>query len=137
MFLFRAGHESGNIHKADERDVECVAEPHKAGPLCRSVTVKNSGQHRWLVGDQANRFATQSAETDYKVSGKPLVNFKELCPVEDRIYEHFHVIRLVWTSRNKVIEHGVLSVDRITKIQDGWLVIVIRREIVYKSSNLP
>ena len=54
-FLFGAGQVTGNIHQIDDRDIEGVAEPDKAGGFVAGVDIQTAGFRHRLVGDNTDR----------------------------------------------------------------------------------
>src|ERR1035438_9596956 len=57
VLLLRAGKKSRNVFEGDERNVEAVAEAHKARSLDARFDVEHARQKRGLVGDDAHRLA--------------------------------------------------------------------------------
>jgi hypothetical protein len=53
VLLPGCGHEAGDVDEGDERDVEVVAKADEAGGLGRGLAVREAGEHRALVGDDA------------------------------------------------------------------------------------
>jgi hypothetical protein len=74
--LLRAGQKSGNILKSDKRNIESVAETHEACSLERSIYIKNSGEERRLIGDDADRTAVQPRKAYKYIFCEVLMDFE-------------------------------------------------------------
>src|SRR6266481_9961667 len=61
-FLLRAGKEARHVLEGDQRDVESVAETHKARAFYGGVNVENAGEKRGLIGDDADGAAVETGE---------------------------------------------------------------------------
>src|SRR5262249_56498148 len=77
VFLLRAGKESGDVLEGDERDVEAIAEAHKAPAFHRRVDVKDAGQNCRLVGHDPHRPPIKPGKPDNDVFGVMLVYFEK------------------------------------------------------------
>ena len=62
-----SGQEAGRVDEGADRQVEGVAEAHEAGSLDRGASVEHPGQHRRLVGHDADRPAVHPSEADHQV----------------------------------------------------------------------
>ena len=78
------GQEPGHVLERDERDVERVAEAHEPRALHRRVDVERPGQHRRLVGDDADRAAVEPREADDDVLRVVLMHLEEIALVDDQ-----------------------------------------------------
>src|SRR5262249_62090458 len=81
IFLVRGGKKSGNVPEGDERDVEAIAEAHKAPAFNRSVDVQHAGQKCGLVGYDAHRPPVEPGKPDDDVLGVMLMHFEEVAVV--------------------------------------------------------
>ena len=95
VLLPHARQEAGHVLERDERNVERVAEPHEARALHRRVDVEAPGEHRRLIGDDADRPAAQPREADDDVLREVPMHFEERAVVDDRADQIVHVVRLV------------------------------------------
>lgn len=58
------------------------------------------------------------------------LNLHELCPIEDGVDKHIHVVTLVWIRGNEIIESQVSALRGIVEIQDRRLLLVVGGQIV-------
>src|SRR2546423_829232 len=78
VLLLRAGQESGDVFKGDQRDIEGVTEADEAGALHAGVDVEYASQKRRLIGDDAYGASVQPCEADHDVLRVMLVHFEEI-----------------------------------------------------------
>ena len=113
VLLHGAGQKSGHVLERDERNVERVAEPHEPRAFDRRVDVERAGEHRRLVGDDADRPAVEPREADDDVPRVVLVHLEKVAIVGHRVNQIEHVVRLIRRRRHQAIERRILAVGRI------------------------
>ena len=94
MLLVAARLISRDIHECNNRDVESVAEPDKAGNFFRRFNVKAAGTHTGLVGNYPHTASVDAGEPCYHALRKKLMDLNEftvICNAADHVK---HVIRL-------------------------------------------
>ena len=64
VFLGGSGHEAGNVHEGDDRNVEGVAEAHETRRLDRGLDVEHSRQAPGLIGHDADRMSIHAGEAN-------------------------------------------------------------------------
>ena len=113
VLLLRAGQKAGDVFEGDQRNVEAVAEAHEARAFDRGVDVERAGQHRGLIGDDADGLAVEARESDDDVLRVVLVDLEEIAVVDDRVNDVLHVVGHVRLVGNYRVELLVDAVDRI------------------------
>src|SRR2546427_651957 len=111
--LLRAGKKSGHIFKGDERNVERVAEAHKARALHRSIDVQTPGEHGGLIGHDAHGTAVEARKSHDNVFGEVFVDFEEIVVVHHGVNGVLDVVGLHGVFGDKRIERGVGAVGRV------------------------
>src|SRR6185295_3362264 len=96
VFLLDARQKPGHVFEGDQRDVETVTEPHKSRGLDRSVYVEHTRKVRRLIRDNSHRSSIEPRESDDDVLCIVLVNFKQICVVDNRVD---YVADVVWNIR--------------------------------------
>ena len=135
MFLLWSRHESWNIHQADQRNVECVAEPYKPGRLGRCIAVQNTCQDCGLIGHQTNGLPSHSAKPADDVPGETRMNFQKFRTVQNAVNQDIHVISLIGIWRNQIIKGRIRAFGRISQIEKRGLQTIIGRQKIDQPSN--
>ena len=102
MLLVAARLISRDIHKRNDRDVEGIAEPDKAGNFFRRFNVKAAGTHTRLVGNYPHTASVDAGEPCYHALRKKLMDLNEftvICNAADHVK---HVIRLTIILRDNM-----------------------------------
>ena len=129
VLLPHARQEARHVLERDERDVERVAEAHEARGLHRRVDVETPGEHRRLIGDDADRPAAQPREADDDVLREVPMHFEERAVVDDGVNQIVDVVRLVRLLRHQPVERVVFAIDRIGRRAPRRIVEVVRRQV--------
>ncbi len=82
MFLVGPGHKTGDVNERNDRDIETVTSPDKAGAFFSGVDVQNSGQYLRLVGYHPHYPAADAPEAANEVQGPQVVVLEELASVQ-------------------------------------------------------
>src|SRR5439155_18218888 len=104
ILLVGTREKSGHIFEGDERNVESIAEAHKARSLERGIDIEHARQKRGLVGDDAYGPSIEPRESDDDVFRVVLVDFEEVAIVHHRVDYVLHVVRLIGFGGNNFVE---------------------------------
>src|SRR4030095_15654916 len=103
-----------HVNEGHNRNIEAVAEAYEASGFGRSINIQDPGEESRLVGDDADRSATEPGEADHHITGKILVHFKKVVFVYDGADDVFNVIGLVGIIWDQGIQLLVSAVRVIT-----------------------
>ena len=85
ILLSRSRQKSGNVFKRNQRNVETIAEAHKARAFHRRVDIERPGQHRRLIRHNPHAFSIEPRKSDNNVLGVVLLHLEEICVVHHRV----------------------------------------------------
>jgi len=128
VFLVDAREEARHVFERDDRDVEGVTEPDKAGQLVGRIDVQTAGHHFRLVGDDSHRIAVHPGKPDNDVPGKPLVDLHEIAFVDDAQDDFPDVVHLRPFHRHHVDELFIPTVVFHRLSPRRLLPVVLRQE---------
>ena len=108
VFLLGARHVARNVGEGEERNVERVAETHKAASLVGTVHVQGTGEHLRLVSHDTDRFAVQAGKADHHILAPVALHFKEAVGIGKGGNNGLHVVSLLVVIRNDVLDRGAV-----------------------------
>ena len=135
VFLTCAWKETRNINECQDRDIEGVTETYKTSSLARCVRVEAACHNLWLVGNNAHTLSIHAGKTHNDVLGPVGMNLEELTVIDNGSNSIIHVVGLIGTLRDELVEAVFLAVDRVIALGTwGFLHIVlwdIAEELAY------
>ena len=87
-----AGVEAGRVDQRQDREVERVAERDEASGLLRGGDVECAGEIHRLVGDDADRSASDRREGGDDIAGEPAADLEQRVLVDDRLRDVADVV---------------------------------------------
>ena len=135
VFLACAGEEAGHVNKADDGDVEGVAEAYEACGLAAGVAIEHTGIDAGLVGHYAHALAVEAGETDDDILGIVALHFEEFAVVHHSADDLVHIVGLVGVVGNNLVEHILLAVDGVVAFGAGSAFHVVLGEVAEQTAN--
>ncbi len=135
VFLACAGEEARNVDERYQRDVERVAETYKACSLARSVAVEHTGKEFGLVGNDADRLAVETGETDDDILGKITLDFQELAIVDDCSDHIVHIVGTCGAVRHDFVERILNTVDGVVAFNHGRILKIVLGDVAHKLAH--
>ena len=77
VFLLRARHVTRNVDEREDRNIEAIAEAHKACCLVTSVHIQRTGEALRLVSDNTHNVTVEASKTDHNVLCEFRLDFEE------------------------------------------------------------
>ena len=130
--LVGSGQESGHVFEDQQRNIERVAEAHKARSLGRCVNVEHPGQKGGLVGHDADRAAREARKAHEDVLGVVLVDLIKAALIDEFGNDLVHVVGLLGALGHHRVELGAALVAsaRVGKARNP--VHVVLRQVTQK-----
>ena len=135
-FLVGAGQEAGHVDEGEQRDIEAVAEADEAARLARGRDVEAAGEHRRLVGDDADGGAADAAEAGDDVLRVTRLELEEVALVHDLGDQLPHVVGLVGVGRHQPVERRLDPAHRVAGGPGGRPLAVVRGQEVDEAPGL-
>ncbi len=129
VLLAFPGQEAGHVDERDQRDVEGVAESHKAGALVRGVDVEGAGDRRRLLGHDAYSAAVEPGKADDDVPRPLGVHLQEAPAVHDSVDDVQHVVGPVGLVRHDAVECRIHAAGWVVARAERRIVEIVRREV--------
>ena len=95
IFLACSGQEAGDIHKANNRNIESITESYKPCALATCIYIKHTGIGSGLVGHNADALTVEACKAGNDVFGKLRLHFEELIVIGNCSNYLVHIICLV------------------------------------------
>ena len=128
VLLLRARQKSRNVFKRNQRNVEGIAEAHKACALYRRVDVERACQKRRLIRHHAHRPSIQPREAHHQIFCKVLMHLKKISIVEDGMDGIFDVVGFVRFAGDQRIQLFIGAIGRIVARAPWRIVQIVRRQ---------
>ena len=111
-----------------DRDVEGIAEAHKARAFHRGIDVQAAGEKSRLIGDNAHGAAIETREADNDIFRQVLVDFEEIAVIHHAMNHVFDIVGQIRFRRNNGIELMIGAIDRIGAGTPRRVVSIVLRE---------
>ena len=121
------GRNPGTSIEREQGHVEGIAGAHEPRGLVGGVDVQGAGQHRRLLGDDADASTAEPREPDDDVRCPCRLQLEELAIIDDAPNDVVHVVRLGGLIRDQRVERGVHPVD-----PDRWSRVTAGRQVVLR-----
>jgi hypothetical protein len=104
---------NGHVDERHDGDIERVAKAYEARRLDRALDIETTGQHQRLVGDEADRGALHTTETDDDILRVIRLDLEKVLFVDDLIDQLLYIVGLVRIIRHQRIERGLFAPGRV------------------------
>lgn len=135
-FLRRTRQKARHINKGQDRDIETVTKANKTRRLARSIGVKTARQYHGLIADNADSLAFEADKPGQDITGKILLDFKEIALIRDLRDQLVHVIGNVGIFGHEGVEAVVNPVGFVKERPNGRACTVIERQEIKQAADL-
>src|SRR5690606_38544837 len=111
-----------------KRQIEGIAEPHKARDLVGAVDVQHTCGRNGLIGDKANRASANTSKADHRVRGKVLLNLQEVLVVDQACDHLLDVVSLLRIVGNDRVQHQIVGQVNVERFVWRFLDVVGRQK---------
>ena len=121
--------ESWYINKADDRNIESIAESYESCSLTASINIKYTCVSSWLISNNTNTLTIEASKTSNDVLRKFRLNLKEFTIISYGCNNLIHIICLIRIFRNYLVKNIFLAIDRVITFCSWSFFCVVRRDI--------